>query len=103
MAKVYDIATDSAGELLIKDGDFAIEESTVKHTHDILVSNKGNYKHAPLLGVAIDDFLLDDVAYGADLKRVIMEELESDGQEILNMNTDSIETIEIVSEYKLAK
>lgn len=100
MAKIYDIAIDkTSNDLLIQAGDFAINESTEQHMHDLLISNKTNYKSSPLVGVAVSDFLLDDVAYSDDLKREIMEQFETDGIEIDEMNIESAENIAIKGQY----
>lgn len=100
MAKVYDIALNKeTGDLLIQAGDFAISESTEQHMKDLIASNKTNYKASPLLGVALSDFLLDDVAYSDDLKKEIMVQFETDGIDIEQMNIASAESIAVSGEY----
>lgn len=104
MAKVKDILIDTAtGDLLIKDGDFVIGESTKQHMNDLMVSQKGNYKLDPLIGVALRDFLLEDNNYSEDLKREIMEQYEADGINIQQMNLNSPDDIIVTGEYSLRK
>ncbi len=99
MAKVYDIALDSTGDLLIVDGDFAIAESTEQHMEDLIIANKGEYKASPLVGVAISDFLNDEIIYSDELKRAVMDEFETDGLTIEKLNIASIDKMEVLAKY----
>lgn len=45
------------GDLLIANGDFVQGESESQHVEHLLIARKGQYKHAPLLGVGIGDML----------------------------------------------
>jgi GH35 family endo-1,4-beta-xylanase len=101
MAKVFDIALDTDGELLFKDGDYAIEESTEQHMEALIIAEKGEYKATPLVGVGIKTFLNDDIVYSDDLKRAISEELETDGMTIEDLNINDIDNIKITAEYEV--
>lgn len=53
--KAKDIRLDNDGDLLIKNGDFALNDSDQVHIEHILISNKGFWFEHPLLGVGIID------------------------------------------------
>lgn len=101
MARVFDIALHTDGELLFKNGDLAIQESTEQHMEALIIAEKGEYKATPLVGVGIKTFLNDDVVYSDDLKRAISEELEGDGMAIEDMNISNINDIKITAEYDI--
>lgn len=82
---VFDILRDSTGDLKIKDGDFVIGESTTQHQTDILLSQKGDFKQWPTLGVGLFNFLLGDDSVD-EFKQVVQAEFENDGMEINSLN-----------------
>lgn len=45
-----DIQVDDSGELIIKNGDFVVDESDRQHVEHIVIANPGEYKSAPLIG-----------------------------------------------------
>lgn len=74
-----DIILDDDNDLLIKDGDFLIDESDEQHFALILASSPGNWKNSPLTGAGIiqhDKAPLDDVG---KISRKIKLQLEADG------------------------
>jgi len=50
---VKDIRLDENGDLLIKNGDFALNESDEAHIEHIITANKGYYFENPFVGVGI--------------------------------------------------
>lgn len=52
-----DLLLDAEGDIFIKDGDFAIGESTQQEIKLLLTSKKGEWKLYPLVGANIQQFL----------------------------------------------
>ena len=70
-------------DLVIKDGDFVIDDSDSQHQKDILVAYKGEYKLNPELGVGIDVLLKED-----DVTAILIEakkNLMYDGVDVKNI------------------
>ncbi len=70
-------------DLVIKDGDFVIDDSDNQHQKDILVAYKGEYKLNPELGVGIDVLLKED-----DVTAILIEakkNLMYDGVDVKNI------------------
>jgi len=100
MAKeVFDIKVDENNDLLIKNGDFVIAESTLQHQNHLLIAEPGHFRQKPLLGVAISDFLLEDSNL-EELAHKIQKEFEVDGMEISKIDIPSITEININAGYK---
>ncbi len=81
MKEVFDILSDESGDLMIKNGDFVIGESSLQHIHDIVIAEKGEYKQYPMLGVGIRQELLSNTTE-VELKHMIRKELELDGMTV---------------------
>lgn len=47
-------------DVLLANGDFATGESNEQHMHLLLVTQKGAWKERPMVGVGIDNYLLDN-------------------------------------------
>lgn len=45
-----DIQVDESGELIIKNGDFVIDESDRQHVEHITIAHPGEYKQHPMIG-----------------------------------------------------
>ena len=58
--EVYDYLSNEGGDILIKDGDFVIGESTEQHIHDMLLSHKGEWREFPWFGVGLTEYLKDE-------------------------------------------
>lgn len=98
MAKVFDYLEDLSGDLIIRDGDFALIESTAQHQKDLLVSEKGQYKAFPTVGVGIDGWLNDDVNL-IELEKAVISEFENDGMRVGQINIREIDNALINAEY----
>jgi len=96
--EVFDFLSDEHGDLLIKDGNFVVGESTGQHIRNLLLANKGEYKQFPTIGVGINSFLLDDLD-DRELSRMITTEFENDGMIINRLSVRSLEDLEIEAEY----
>lgn len=55
-----DIKQDNTGDIDLTNGCMQFADPTKQHQRDILLTRKGELKHAPLTGVGIDDYLNDD-------------------------------------------
>ena len=96
MARDY-IYTDER-DLLIKDGDFAVGEADNQHIENILLAEKGEYKHRPLVGIGIRRYLNGPMDYDARRrwKRKIKLQLQYDG--FRNIEIDMNNSIQIAAE-----
>lgn len=97
--KVYDFALDENFDLLIKDGDFVIIESTMQHQSLLLLTTKLSWRPVPFVGVGTVDFLLDDNGT-LDLESEIQKQFELDGMRVQSVTATDMENVEIKAEYK---
>jgi len=98
MADVKDILLDDQGELIFRNGDLFIGDSTQQHQDDIILSQKGHYKQNPYIGVGIQDFILDD-ASDEEIIATIQQQFELDGMKINDLKIDN-GNIEIDANYE---
>lgn len=98
MADVKDILSDENGDLLIKDGDIVIGESTKQHQKALLLAAKGSYKQFPEVGVDLRKYLLGELDLES-LATAIGEEMEADGMRIQSLKLESIETLRLEAYY----
>lgn len=88
-----DIKLEDSGVPAIVNGDFVNIESTRQHQKLLLVSEKGEWRESPLVGVAIRTELLNENT-GNDLIQKIKREFEQDGMTVLQIKGqgDKIQT-----------
>lgn len=98
MAKVFDIALDETYDLIIKDGDFLVDESTAQHQELLLLADKGQFKQFPTIGIGIDLYLNDE-ATAQDIKRSIQEQFELDGMTIDYFKLENNQQLKIDAKY----
>lgn len=67
-------------DLQIVAGDFVVGDATEQNQHLLLLSNKGDYKQHPKVGVGINGFLLDEEQQ--DMMREIRSQFENDGMKV---------------------
>ena len=75
-----DIQLDTSFDLVIKNGDFSVGESTQQHQQCLLLAEKGSYKQYPTVGVGIATYLKDDSP--SDLLREIRIQFSKDGMNV---------------------
>jgi hypothetical protein len=92
-----DILLNSDFDLEIVDGDLVIGESTTQHQQLLLLTNKGDWKENPLVGVGATGFLKEENESG--LMQEIRIQFEKDGMEVNNISIQS-GAIEIDAKYK---
>jgi len=78
---VNDFKIDDTGDLVIKDGDLVVTESTLQHQADIIWAEKAWFKGAPALGAGLQSYL-NDAGSAPGLLRSIRQELERDGMAV---------------------
>lgn len=93
-----DILLDEAFDLLIKDDDFVLGESTRQHQGLILMANKGEFKQHPFTGVGLRLYVEDD-RLGA-LRTELAKQLELDGMTVQRVNVFSDGKLEIRASYE---
>lgn len=94
-----DFAVDPTDEdMLIVNGDFAIEESDQRHVQDILEAGKGEWREFPVLGVEIQRYLngTGQVFDRTGLLKTIRVQLEYDNFDVkvLDINRAGIISID---------
>lgn len=76
-----DLQVDDNYDLLVKDGDFVVAPSD-DHTQTlIIISSKGSFRFAPMVGVDIYTYL-NSTGQADSIKRDIQEQLTLDGYQV---------------------
>ncbi|MAB37742.1 MAG: oxidase [Aequorivita sp.] len=88
-----DIQFDANGELITTD------DATEQNQKLILLTNKGEWKENPKVGVGIIDFILGDGDVD-DLRKEIQEQMEMDGMTVRKLNIDSDFNLDLTAIYK---
>jgi hypothetical protein len=89
------------GDLLIERGDVVLGDSTYQHFEELLLTEKGWLKFAPLRGVGLRRYINDEVL-DSEFRQIVRKELEADGALIISIAFDENDKINIVGEYGLA-
>ncbi len=97
MAK--DLLLDQTGDLLFKNGDLVIGESDQQHVQDMLITNVGSNKAAPLFGIGLINYLNAPFTSSTrqKLKKEITLQLKADGAR--NVDVKVGETINVEAVY----
>ena len=96
--EVFDILLDEDYDIQIADGDFVVGESTQQHQMLLLLSEAGEWKQNPTVGVGLRSYLLDDTTV-SDLKSAIAKGFEADGQRITSLKITPDYKLTIKAEY----
>jgi hypothetical protein len=100
MAKRYDILLDEDFDLVLNsNGDLMIGECTMQNQQSLLLLQKGELKSAPLVGVGLTDWLLDEEANILTLQQKIQEQIELDGQVLKLLDISQLPKIKLIAEY----
>ena len=87
-----DILTDDTGELIIRDGDFAVGPSDEQHMQHLLWANPGTYKQFPLMGIGIFRMLNGSIS-PTDLNALrarIVQNATADGMQVNNLDLGNL-------------
>jgi hypothetical protein len=82
-----DFKQTEAGDLDFSSGDLQIIESSSQHQRDILSARKGEFKHAPAVGVNIDDYLNEERPQS--LMREVRRQFSADGMRINSISFEN--------------
>ncbi len=93
-----DYLLDDDNDLLFKDGDLVIGESTLQHQRNLLLSNYGDNREYPLMAVGVTNFINDD-NFG-DIAAEIQDVFELDGMEIERLNVYEDGQMDIKADYR---
>ena len=96
---VFDYIEKEDGDLLIRDGDFVVSESTVQHQRDLMIANKGEYKQNPTVGIGLNNFLLQEMEE-EELRLIMTREFEGDGMRVNKIEVNGFTNIKIDAEYE---
>ena len=92
-----DILLDDDFDLQIVNNDFVIGDATDQNQKLILLTNKGEVRPFPFVGVGIAEALNDDNV--GSLKQEIIKQFELDGMTLNNMRLAADGTFEIDASY----
>lgn len=79
-----DILITNEGEIKIENGDFVVDNSTLQHQALILITNPGEFKESPMLGVGIENYILDSDMIGCEFEAQL--QFTMDGMKVKNLN-----------------
>ena len=86
--KVYDLKVDNDNNLVIKNGDFVVDDSTTEHGYAILATCKGEWRHDVKLGSDLVLELNNKMNNELRLKNKARISLEYDGFDTFKANFD---------------
>lgn len=92
-----DFLLDINGDLQISNGDFLIAEATVQHQQHILITEKGEYKQHPEIGVGIAGAILDENP--KQLLSQIRRNFEYDGMQVKTLEITAKGNITVDAPY----
>ena len=75
------------GDLVFKDHDFMIIESTIQHQQLLLVTYPGEWKRNPLVGVGLPDWLNDERS--GNLITEVRRQFKNDGMEVASISYEN--------------
>lgn len=76
-----DIRINDDNTPVLKNGDFFIDDATRQNQQLILVTTKGSFKNAPVVGVSAATYLLDGISLD-EFKKEIRKQMELDGMRV---------------------
>ena len=101
MAKAQlDILLTQDYDLLIADGDLVVGEATRQHQQLILLNDLGQIDIAPLCGVGVMGWLLNDEADTDTLRHAIGQQFKADGLVIRKLDLSNLPTIKLAAAYE---
>lgn len=92
------LTDDATNDLVIKNGDFVLGDTTKQNQKRLLVSNKGAFREFPLICVGLINYL-DDEDYN-DLIREVRREMVKDGMTVDELAITADGSIRLNATYK---
>ncbi|WP_448529202.1 hypothetical protein [Raineya sp.] len=92
-----DIILDENTDLIFLNGDFKIFESTLQHQKLLLFTAKGHWKHAPEVGVGVENYFLNENYAG--LLQETRKQLVMDGMSVGDIQVTNFGELQIKAEY----
>lgn len=92
-----DLLLNERNDLAFADGDFVAGESTQQHQQLLLISNKGDWREHPVIGVGLFRALKDDDAN--TILSDIKSEFEADGMIVNSIRMDASGNLNIDAIY----
>lgn len=87
-------------DLETRNGDLFLAESEQSHIKDIVFANKGEYRHSPLVGVAILQVMNGNETIDSIKKRIDLQ-LRYDNFDVEEIALQSTEDIRIIAKQKV--
>lgn len=84
------------GDILISDNDLVVGDATQQRQFDIVIADKGHYKHQPRVGVGLRNYLNDEGAM-LGLTASIRAELMNDNQTVKSVTIQPGGAVAIVA------
>jgi hypothetical protein len=97
--KVFDLLLDAELGLAIEGGDFVIGESTKQHQQLLLLSEQGDWRENPPVGVGIRTMVLDDMP-AVGIVATIQDQLDADGQDIAELTISAEGALHLLAAYR---
>ena len=99
MAEPKDILLDENMEMIAERGDFIVGDATLQQQQLLLLSEKGEWKQSPVVGVGIRSFLLDDVTVH-ELHQEIQKQFALDGMHVSKIEGNDWKNTIIDADYE---
>ncbi len=97
--KVFDLLLNADLDLAIEGDDFVIGESTEQHQMLLLLSEQGEWRESPAVGVGINSMILDD-APAVAIIATITDQLDADGQDITELTISAQGALFLLASYR---
>ncbi|NPV35070.1 MAG: hypothetical protein HPY80_00215 [Bacteroidales bacterium] len=97
-----DILLDSMNDLAVKDGDFDIQYSDIQNVTLLMISEKGDFKESPAIGIGLVKYL-DSPSSSKQRLRFIREvtlQIEADGGSNPEIQIEPSGNITVRTTYK---
>jgi len=98
MADRFDISIDTEFNPQISGGDFVIDESTEQHQRLLIITNKGQFREHPAVGVGLNEYLLDDDATSSIFNEIDTQ-FRADGMIVTSINIEDGLTLKVDAAY----
>ncbi len=98
MVNPKDILLDDNMDVKALQGDFEVNDATFQNQQLLLISEKGEWKQSPVVGVGIMSFLLDDVTVH-ELHQEIQKQFNLDGMKVNKIEGNTWQNTIIDADY----